>query len=170
MTGRNITIDYVLTLPITGEFNFPLKESQILLELVHKKNNSSIYAGFSDKLERYETPEQAAVRVLGNQLSITVDKEYMHKCAELTFHKRTPGKKFHVYFVNKWEGVPVGKNISQWFDLNTLPSNLTRTDKLWLSRAFTGEKVIETFNYDVNSNMLPNMLTSYNSSNSNHYF
>jgi len=102
--------------------------------------------GYGGKVQGDESPEQAAVREIGEEAGVAVLLADLDKVAVVQFFE---GDRHifecHVYFVRKWEGElaaseEMGK--PELFPLNAMPfDRMWASDKDWLALVISGKKI-----------------------------
>lgn len=111
--------------------------------------------GFGGKIEPGETMRQCAVRELREESGIQVCPEDLELMADLYFDQPSDGSWSHggmVYFVRKWEGVPVLSEEMEpcWFFLEELPyQEMWEADRIWLPQLLSGKQLRGTILFDV---------------------
>lgn len=111
------------------------------------------------KLELNETPEQAVIREIKEELGI--DLINPEKRAVIWFDTIYKGSRenypCHVFVADRWTGEPMESDEMKpmWFDINNLPyEKMFSDDKLWLERVLAGEKLECKFKFDDDFNLI----------------
>ena len=126
---------------------------KILLGLKKKGFGSGKFVGFGGKIEPTETVEQAAVRELLEETSITALPGQLKKAGTLTFlfpAKPVWDHYVHVYILNSWNGFPQESSEMEpfWFNVHEIPYDRMWPDgRHWIPRALNGEKLDYTYTY-----------------------
>ncbi|MCK4724233.1 MAG: NUDIX domain-containing protein [Anaerolineales bacterium] len=126
---------------------------KILLGLKKKGFGKGKIVGFGGKIEPTETVEQAVVRELREETSITVSPEQLKKAGTLTFlfpAKPAWDHYVHVYILNSWKGAPLESSEIEpfWFNVHEIPYERMWADGYhWIPRALSGEMLDYTYTY-----------------------
>lgn len=126
---------------------------KIILGLKKKGFGEGKLVGFGGKIEASETIEQAVIRELREETSITALPSQLKKVGTLTFlfPARPAWDHFvYVYRLNAWEGFP--KESSEvkpfWFNIHEIPYERMWPDgRHWIPLALLGNKLDFTYTY-----------------------
>jgi len=109
--------------------------------------------GPGGKLERGESPVEAAIRETREEVGLTVTADALTLIGELTYpfpHRPAWSQKSWAFVCREWTGVPVESDelLPEWFSLDSLPLDRMWDDaKHWLPTALAGEFVRATFSF-----------------------
>lgn len=136
---------------------FLLRDDHILLAMKKRGFGVGRWNGVGGKIETGESIEQAAVRECTEEIG--VKPHSLTKVARLSFvfPDDTPDILTHVFATKSWKGEPIETEemAPQWFRLTDIPYHaMWQDDKLWLPHVLDGKKVIASFGFDNNENML----------------
>jgi len=126
---------------------------KILLGVKKKGFGKGKIVGFGGKIEPTETVEQAVVRELREETSITASPRQLKKAGTLTFlfpAKPAWDHYVHVYILNSWKGTPLESSEIEpfWFNVNEIPYERMWPDgHHWIPRALSGEMLDYTYTY-----------------------
>ncbi len=123
-----------------------LKKDLICLALKKRGFGEGNWNGYGGKIEGGETIEEACIREINEESTVTVLPENLEKVAVVEFiFKDGKHLEVHSYFVRVWEGEPEETEEMKptWFTFDDIPyEHMWADDKYWLPRALTGEKLI----------------------------
>lgn len=110
--------------------------------------------GFGGHVEQGETIEQATVRELVEEVTLSVEIDDLTKVAELRFifpFSPEDDQLVHVFTVCKWKGYPtVTKEMSyEIMSIDRIPyDHMWPDDRVWLPFILRGKKVKATFGFE----------------------
>jgi len=123
----------------------PITNTEILLGRKKLRFGAGKWNGFGGKIEKNETPEEAAVRELDEESGLSAHVVNLEKVAVLKFYFNGEAKFFmHTYLVRDWSGEPIESDemIPQWHPLKNVPYNeMWQADSIWMQKVLSGEKV-----------------------------
>ena len=135
------------------------KDSKLLLALGKKGFNAGKYNGVGGKIRKNETPDQAMVRKVKEEIGVTPTS--YGKVGYLEFDEYYEGEKrriaMHLYIASEWDGDPMETNmfIPHWFHISDSPyEKMFPDDKYWLPLILKGKKIRAYFDYDKDWNVL----------------
>ncbi len=136
---------------------FLLKDNDILLAMKKRGFGVGRWNGVGGKIEPGETIEQAAARECFEEIGINPGA--LEKVAYLTFTfpDGTTDVLTHVFTTREWKGAPTESEemAPQWFARDTIPyDTMWQDDKLWLPHVLDGKKVVATFAFDEDEQIL----------------
>jgi ADP-ribose pyrophosphatase YjhB (NUDIX family) len=107
-------------------------------------------------IEGVESPEDAALRELLEELKVKGKRESMVYVGNITFHNQFRDKLVHVemftYILTEWEGEPQEtKEMVRptWFSFDEIPyQEMLEADRDWLPRLLKGEKIKAEYWYE----------------------
>jgi 8-oxo-dGTP diphosphatase len=109
--------------------------------------------GPGGKLEPGETPQQAAVREIAEEVGLLVDVADLELMGELTYpfpHKPAWSQKSWVFRAHRWTGEPVESDElePQWVDVEEIPYDRMWDDaRYWLPATLAGSSIHATFQF-----------------------
>lgn len=127
--------------------------TRLLLGMKKRGFGIGKWNGFGGKIERDETPEQAAVRELHEECGLKTRPEDLDPRGTLTFvfPDRPEFDHFvHVFIVSRWSGAPIetAEMRAVWHPIESLPFNtMWDDDKYWLPTILEGRRIDATFTY-----------------------
>ena len=134
---------------------------KILLGLKKKGFGEGKIVGIGGKIEPDETVEQAVIRELREETSITASPGLLKKAGTLTFlfpAKPTLDHYVHVYLLYSWKGFPQESSEIEpfWFNAHKIPYDRMWPDgRHWIPRVLRGERLDYTYTYhDDNQSLL----------------
>jgi 8-oxo-dGTP diphosphatase len=110
--------------------------------------------GPGGKLEAGESPADAAVREVAEEVGIVIGPKNLTHIATITYRfidRPTLSQRSHAYLVTEFSGEPVASNelAPRWWPRDELPLPRMWADAtLWLPRALSGEYVCATIDID----------------------
>lgn len=130
---------------------FLVRDGEVLLIRKRKGFGAGKLAGVGGRIEPGETPEQAAVREVYEEVGVCVRS--LVKVGVLTFYSTSdePDWVVHVYLSRDFEGEPELSDEAEplWCSMNSLPlAEMWEDDSVWLQHALSGNFVIGRFWYD----------------------
>lgn len=136
---------------------FLLKDSEILLAMKKRGFGVGRWNGVGGKIEGTETIEEAAARECFEEIGVKPGQ--LEKVAHLTFTfpDGTTDVLTHVFVAREWEGKPIETEemAPEWFAHADIPyDTMWQDDKLWLPHVLDGKKLVASFGFDENEQML----------------
>lgn len=132
---------------------FLLKEGQILLAMKKRGLGQGKWNGVGGKIEKNETPEQAASRECQEEIGVYVDPKDLIKLGELEF--LIPSQQFesydYIFTATKWIGtiVETEEMAPKWFSVKEIPyDQMWSADYIWLPKIIAGEKIKGRITFD----------------------
>lgn len=124
---------------------------KILLGYKKRGFGQGKWNGFGGKVQDGETIEEAAIRELNEESSVTASRSHITKVADLTFlfnAKPEWNQVVHVFAIGHWEGIPQESDEMkpQWFSFSKIPfQEMWNDDQHWLPLILQGKKLNATF-------------------------
>jgi mutator protein MutT len=124
---------------------FLLREGEVLLAMKKRGFGAGKWNGAGGKCETGETPLQAAIREVREEICVDVREEDMHFTALLHFHfphKPEWDQKCSVFLADSFTGEPqeTEEMRPRWFLLKDIPySSMWADDVLWLPQVLEGD-------------------------------
>lgn len=136
---------------------FLLTDQQILLAMKKRGFGVGRWNGVGGKIEEGESIEQAAARECFEEIG--VQPTQLQKVAHLTFTfpDGTTDVLTHVFVTRQWQGEPseTEEMAPQWFAHADIPyGTMWPDDQLWLPHVLEGKKLVASFAFDKNEQML----------------
>lgn len=135
------------------------KDNQILLAMKKRGFGEGKYNGVGGKIEEGETPEEAMIREVQEEILVKPTK--YEKVGFMEFDEFYKDNKirlaFHLYLVHEWDGEPTESDEMkpEWFDIDKIPyDKMFPDDKYWLPLILEGKKIRAHFDFDENWNVL----------------
>jgi 8-oxo-dGTP pyrophosphatase MutT (NUDIX family) len=104
-----------------GTVCFVIDQDRVLLAQIQYPDGRLLWNGIGGIVDPGETPKEAAVREIGEETKIAVDKEFLTEVHALELGELTP----HVYVSRKWSGelVTIDPTLKQlrWFAFDDVP-------------------------------------------------
>lgn len=132
---------------------FLLKEDQILLAMKKRGLGQGKWNGVGGKIEKKETPAQAASRECQEEIGVYVDPKDLSKVGELEF--LIPSQQFesydYIFTATKWTGtiVETEEMAPKWFSVKEIPyDQMWTADHIWLPKIIAGEKIKGRITFD----------------------
>ena len=129
------------------------QSSKVLLGMKKVRFGNGKYNGFGGKVKEGETLEEAAIREVMEEATITIQNP--EKIGEILFHFQTEEQDHLVYFfkTSQFTGNPTESEEMkpEWFEETKIPyDRMWPSDKYWLPLLLNGKKFIGkvTFNKD----------------------
>ena len=123
----------------------PITRSRILLGRKKTRWGAGKLNGFGGKIEKGETPEEAAVRELREESGLFTHEDVLEKVAILKLYfNGEPKFLMHTYITRMWVGKPVETDemTPQWHHIKEVPYNeMWKADSIWMEKVLNGEKV-----------------------------
>ena len=142
------------------------KDNKILLAMKKRGFAEGKYNGIGGKIEGGETPEEAMIREMKEEIAVT--PLTYEKVGFIEFDEYYKGKKekiaFHLYLVDEWTGEPTESEEMKpaWFDIKDIPyDKMLPDDKYWLPYVLKGKKIKAYFDFDENWNLLNQKICDY---------
>ena len=135
-----------------------LKDDQILLAMKKRGFGVGRWNGVGGKIEPGESVEEAAARECYEEIGVKPGALQRVAHLTFTFPDGTTDVLTHVFTTREWEGEPVETEemAPQWFKLGDIPyDTMWQDDPLWLPHVLDGEKVVATFAFTEDEQMLP---------------
>jgi mutator protein MutT len=137
---------------------FLLQNNHILLAMKKRGFGVGRWNGVGGKIETGESIEQAAARECLEEIGVSPGQ--LERVAHLTFTfpDDTTNVLTHVFITRDWQGNPVETEemAPQWFHHASIPyDTMWPDDQLWLPHILSGRKIIASFSFDQNEQMLP---------------
>lgn len=126
---------------------FLMDGDQICLAMKKRGFGAGRWNGAGGKLEEGETPHEAAVRELKEELGVDVAKEHLTQVGDIDFlfnERPEWNQKVNIFFVEKWEGEPQESEemLPKWHHKNELPyDEMWIDDKHWMPHVLSGKKI-----------------------------
>jgi len=127
---------------------FPINNNQIWLSRKKKGQGVGNLNGFGGKIEKGETPEDAAVREIFEENKIIVRPGDLIKRAEIYFHfpfKEEWNQRTHIYLFREWQGeFQATKEMekAEAYDIRAIPyDKMWNSDKHWLPTILEGRRI-----------------------------
>lgn len=139
---------------------FLLRDGHILLAMKKRGFGEGKWNGAGGKCEAGETPLQAAIREVEEEICVVVKEEHMRHVALIRFHfphKPEWDQECSVFFTEHFVGEPceTEEMRPEWFALTDIPYDTMWTDdRYWLPKALGGAFVDAQFTFDEASNVL----------------
>lgn len=135
------------------------KNDEILLAMKKRGFGEGKYNGVGGKIEVGETPEEAMIREVKEEIKV-IPTNY-EKVGIVEFDEYYKEKKqklvFYLYIVYDWEGTPSESEEMKphWFHINDIPyDKMFPDDKFWLPLILEGKKIKAYFKFDEEWNLL----------------
>ena len=135
------------------------KDSKLLLAFGKKGFNAGRYNGVGGKIKKNETPEEAMLRRVKEEMAITPTN--YEKVGYLEFDEYYEKEKqrvaLHLYIASEWDGEPMETDtvIPHWFHIKDSPyDRMFPDDKYWLPLILAGKKIRAFFDFDKDWNLL----------------
>ena len=131
---------------------YPIDPERDRVLLIHKKRGvgDGFYNGPGGKLEDGETPREAAIREVREEVRLRV--EALEKTGELEFvFGDDPFMRVHVFRTESFAGTPreTPEADPQWFHREAIPyDEMWEDDRRWLPLALEGETFVGYFRFD----------------------
>ena len=138
------------------------KSNTLCLGMKKRGFGVSRWNGFGGKVKDGEGIEETAIREVAEEtdFGVKIKKEDLEKVAILNFtfpHNKDWDQQVHVFFVNKWEGVPDESEEMRpkWFPIKDIPyQEMWSDDIYWLPKVLNGEKLITSFSFNENDEII----------------
>lgn len=136
---------------------FLLKDDKILLAMKKRGFGVGRWNGVGGKLEGSETIEEAAIRECYEEIGVTPHN--LEKVAHLNFFfpGEAPSICTHTFVSRRWTGEPAESEemAPKWFLHGEIPyGEMWQDDKHWLPPVIEGNKVVASFSFDEQDNLL----------------
>lgn len=135
------------------------KEDEILLALKKRGFGEGKYNGVGGKLEGEETPEDALIREVEEEIGVVLTK--YEKVGFVEFDEFYKGERqnlvFHLYFGYEWNGEirETEEMKPEWFNVKDIPyDKMFPDDTYWLPLVIDGKKIKGYFKFDEEWNLL----------------
>ncbi|MBB5633740.1 8-oxo-dGTP diphosphatase [Cryobacterium mesophilum] len=109
--------------------------------------------GPGGKLEADESPTDAVVREVAEEVGVVIDTDALELIGELTYpfpHAPKWSQKSWAFLCRAWEGNPTESEElrPEWYPMSALPLDQMWDDaKYWLPTALAGDRVVATFSF-----------------------
>ncbi len=126
---------------------FLLRGDEICLAMKKRGFGTGKWNGAGGKVQQGETTEEAALRELSEELSVTAVSKQLNKVAVIEFvyeDKPEWNQRTHIFFLSTWLGEPRESEEMrpEWFLHKNLPfSSMWIDDPLWLPLVLSGVKL-----------------------------
>lgn len=135
------------------------KDDEILLAMKKRGFGEGKYNGVGGKLENNETPEEAMIREVKEEIGVKVIKYDKVGLVEFDEYYKEERKNlvFHLYFAYDWLGdiIETEEMRPEWFNLESIPyDNMFSDDKYWLPLVIDGKKIKAYFKFDKEWNLI----------------
>ncbi|MCB0061007.1 MAG: 8-oxo-dGTP diphosphatase [Caldilineaceae bacterium] len=130
--------------PREGTVCYPIDQVRQRLLLGMKKRGAGVgrYNGFGGKIERGETPAEAAARELWEESGLMVHADSLLSMGHVHFPHVE--QRMHVFVATAWDGLLIESDemCPQWFSLTALPyEQMWPTDRDWLPHVLAGRQI-----------------------------
>ena len=128
-------------------------QGKVLLGMKKIRFGAGKYNGMGGKVEEGETPAQAAVRELAEEVGLVAapERTRMHGHIDFSFDKKTEWtRRVHVFVSDTWEGEPAESDemAPEWFAFSDIPWERMWIDDIhWLPRVLGGEYIEAEFHF-----------------------
>lgn len=117
--------------------------NRVLLGMKKRGFGAGRWNGFGGKVETGETPFDAAIREVQEEIGVTVQDAQRRGMLEFFFEKTGEEMEVHVYGASRYEGEPSeGEEMApQWFSHADIPfDKMWPDDKYWIPLFLAGKK------------------------------
>ena len=127
--------------------------NEILLGLKKRGFGQGKWNGFGGKVKEGETPEQATIREIKEEMDVGLLPSNLQKVAEIDFFfSKVPewNQKVHVFFSKSWDGSPKESEemLPKWFAIKDMPIyKMWNDDPHWLPHTISGKKIKAEFTF-----------------------
>jgi mutator protein MutT len=128
------------------------KTTEVLLAMKKRGFGEGLWNGSGGKMQEGETPLDAAIREVREELEVEIKNPEEVAVMEFLF-KDNPefNSTSHVYFVTEWEGEPTETEEMRpkWFKVNEIPTDqMWDSDKEWIPVILSGERIEGRYLFD----------------------
>jgi mutator protein MutT len=137
---------------------FLLRDNHILLAMKKRGFGVGRWNGVGGKIEAGESIEQAAARECLEEIGVSPGQLECVAHLTFTFPDGTTDVLTHVFVTHNWQGDPIETEemAPQWFHHADIPYHtMWPDDQLWLPHVLDGRKIVATFGFDQDEQMLP---------------
>lgn len=128
------------------------KDDHVLLAMKNQGLGAGRWNGFGGKVEENESIEEAAIRELQEEVSVTAIELNKLGVLEFTFQNKNMILEVHTFRVDNFKGEPVASEEMldpQWFHFDSIPySQMWSDDEFWLPLLLQNKKFKGKFLFD----------------------
>ena len=128
--------------------SYPIRDRKALLARKKARFGAGMINGFGGEVEDGETPEEAAVREVREEVSLIVSVEHLIPAGVLKFFfedTESWDHEVHIFLVTSWSGNPVESEEMDnptWYDFDALPfESMWPADRRWVPEILRGKRV-----------------------------
>lgn len=148
---------------------FLIRDNTVLLARKKKKLGKGLWNGYGGFEEEGDTSiEHTALREMHEEIGVTASLNALEKIGVISYsNQKEDGRlkevEVHFYLVHTWDREPQGgeeMDTPTWFSFDELPvDEMMPTDRMWLPRAFKGERFIGSVLHGENKEILNSDIT-----------